>query len=200
MIQDAVADEERTGRLGKVVKEAARQRGNTPTKEAVRGVVAFVREYAEHVPLFMEQAASAAQQLGLSSEMGQLLQELESYWFEADDLIPDHLGLVGLADDAYATLFLLQGLSEYCQKTFGRLLLAQDLTAANQAMRGFIGDPGVSILEQRAGVTLANAMMQRLLGQISAGGVAFPSAPDPIWGNASIDDIVKTRLGAMGVF
>jgi hypothetical protein len=25
------------------------------------------------------------------------------------------------------------------------------------------------------------------------------ATPDPIWGNASIDDIVTTRLGAMGV-
>lgn len=199
MIQDAVADEERTGRLGKFVEEAARQRGSKPTKDAVRGVVAFVREYAEHVPLFMEQAASAAQQLGLASEMGQMLQELESYWFEDNDLIPDHLGLVGLADDAYATLFLLQALSDYCQTTFGRPLLPLNLTAANQGMRGFIGDPAVSILEQRVGVTLANAMMHRLLGQISAGGFAFPSAPDPIWGNASIDEIVNARLGAMGI-
>ena len=199
MIQDAVADEERTGRLRKILEESAQQQGVKLSKEAAQGIVSFVREYIEHVPMLMQQGASAAQQVGLATEMGQMLQELESYWFEANDLIPDHLGLVGLTDDAYATLFLLQSLSDYCQGTFGRPLLAQNLTAANQGMRGIIGDPVVSILEQQVGVTLANAMMLRILGQLTGGGFAFPAGPDPIWGNASIDEVVNARLGAMGV-
>jgi hypothetical protein len=66
-------------------------------------------------------------------------------------------------------------------------------------MRAFIGEPVVSILEQRVGITLANVMMHRLLGQIASRGFTFPSAPDPIWGNASMDEIVTARLGAMGV-
>jgi hypothetical protein len=199
MIRDGVADEERTGRLAKTLEKAARQRGVKPPKGGVQGAVSFVREYVEHVPLLMQQAASAARQMGLGAEMGQLLGEVEKYWFEANDLVPDHLGLIGLLDDAYATLCLLQGLSDYCQATFGHPLLQQNLTAANQGMRGLIGDPVVSVLEQRIGMTLANAMMHRILSQITAGGVVFPSGPDPIWGNASIDEIVSARLGAMGV-
>jgi hypothetical protein len=96
--------------------------------------------------------------------MGQMLQELESYWFETNDLVPDHLGLLGLIDDAYATLFLLQGPSDYCQATFGRPLLVQNMTSANQAIRGLIGEPVVSILDQHVGITMANAMMHRMLG------------------------------------
>lgn len=199
MIRDAVADEQQTGRLGETIEQLARQRGAKPTKAEVQGVVNLVREYVEHVPFFLEQGAGAARQLGLSTEMGQMLAELESYWFEANDLIPDHLGLMGLMDDAYATLFLLQALSDYCQATFGRLLLGQNLTAANQGMRGLIGEPVVSVLEQRVGVTLANAMMRRALGQIAGAGFSFSPQPDPIWGNASIDDIVTARLGAIGV-
>jgi hypothetical protein len=199
MIQDAVADEQRTGRLGSIFEQLARQHGAAPTRADVQGVVQLVREYVEHVPVFLEQGASAARQVGLTNEVGQMLQELEAYWFETNDLIPDHLGLAGLMDDAYATLLLLQSLSNYCQATFGRPLLEQDLTAANQGMRGLIGDPVVSVIEQRVGVTVANAMMQRALGQIAGAGFSFRAQPDPIWGNASIDDIVTTRLGAMGV-
>ncbi len=199
MIRGAVEDEKRSGRLGNIVKEVARQRGQAPTNEGVQGVVSFVREYAEHVPHFLEEAASAAQQLGLGAQMGQLMRELETYWFEANDLVPDHLGLVGLMDDAYATLLLLQGLSDYCQATLGRSLLQQNLTPANQSMRVLIGDPVVSILEQRVGITLANAMVPGLMAQITNSGFSFGTAPDPIWGNASIDEIVKVRMGAMGI-
>jgi hypothetical protein len=133
--------------------------------------------------------------------MGQMLQELEAYWFEANDLIPDDQGLLGLLDDAYATLILLQAISDYSQATFGRPLLQQNMTAANQGMRGIIGDPIVSILEQRVGLTMANAMMHRILGQIANTGFSFSGfsgGRDPMWGNASMDDIVTARLGAMG--
>ena len=198
MIRDAVADEERSGRLAKTLEKGARQRGMKPSKDMVQGIVSFVREYVEHVPLLMQQAARAARQMGLGAEMGHLLGEVEKYWFEANDLVPDHWDSGG-SPTTPMRLCVSSSVSDYCQTTFGRPLLQQNLTAANQGMRGLIGDPVVSILEQRIGMTLANVMMQRLLSQITAGGVVCPSGPDPIWGNASIDDIVKARLGAMGV-
>ena len=198
MINKAVADEKRTSRLASLVAQTARQRGARVNEQQIQETVLFVKEYIEHVPLFLEQAESAGQQYGLAAEMGQILREIESYWFEADDLVPDHLGLVGLMDDAYGSLFLLQALSDYCQGTFGRPLLQQNLTAANQGMRWLIGDPVVSILVQRVSLTVANAMMHRVIGQIASNPLAFPAGPDPMWGNASMDEIVDARLGAMG--
>lgn len=199
MIEEAVTDEVKTGRLAEAIRNMARQNGANPSEQEVQGAVSFVREYVEHVPYYMEQGANAAAQLGLGAEMGQMLGELETYWFEANDVIPDHLGLMGLTDDAYASLVVLQSLSDYCQATLGRPLLQQNFTQANQVIRGLIGEPGASILEQRVGVTVANAMMQRVIGQVVGSGFAFGAGPDPMWGNASVDDIVNARLGAMGV-
>ena len=170
-----------------------------PSEQEIQGAVSFAREYVEHVPYYLEQGDSAAKQLGLAAEMGQMLRELEAYWFEANDIIPDHLGLMGLTDDAYASILLLQSLSDYCQATLGRPLLQQNLTQANQAMRQVIGEQAASLLEQSVGITVANAMMQRVISQVAGAGFAFGTGPDPIWGNASIDEIVDTRLGAMGV-
>ncbi|MEE9253628.1 MAG: hypothetical protein V3U43_01715, partial [Pseudomonadales bacterium] len=167
--------------------------------QEVQGAVSFVREYVEHVPYYMEQGANAAAQLGLGAEMSQMLGELEAYWFEANDVIPDHLGLMGLMDDAYATLFLLQSLSDYCQATHGQPLLQQNFTHVNQIIRVWIGEPGATQLDQGVGVWVANAMMQRVIGQVVGEGFAFGAGPDPMWGNASIDEIVDARLGAMGV-
>lgn len=199
MIEKGVSDEEQTGRLANAIGQLARQNGMNPSKQEIQGAVSFAREYVEHVPYYLEQGDSAAKQLGLAAEMGEMLRELEAYWFKANDIIPDHLGLMGLTDDAYASLLLLQSLSDYCQATLGRPLLQQNLTQANQAMRQLIGEQAASLLEQGVGITVANAMMQRVISQVAGAGFAFGAGPDPIWGNASIDEIVDTRLGAMGV-
>ena len=201
MIDDAISDEEQTGRLADTIEQLARQNGMEPNDQALRDVVDFIRGYIEHVPLYLEQGAAGANQFGLSAEMGQMLGELETYWFKVDDIIPDHLGLIGLCDDAFASLLLLQSLSDYCQATIGQPLLQQNLTHANQLMRQVIGEPAASLLEQQVGITMANAMMQRLVGQVAGAGFmfGFGDAPDPIWGNASVDEIVDTKLGAMGI-
>ncbi|MHC4741976.1 MAG: hypothetical protein ACYS8Z_08705 [Planctomycetota bacterium] len=200
MIKKAVAEEKRSGRLKKAIEQTAKQNGLQPNAKAVNDIVKLVREYVEHVPFYLKQGSSAAQQMNLGTEMGQMLQELENYWFEVDDLMSDHLGLMGLMDDAYATLLLLQALSDYCQASFGRPLLPQNLTVANQGMRQLIGDQIAAIIEQRVGVTIGNAMMQKVLEQVTASGFAFPAGPDPVWGNASIDEVVNARLGALGIF
>ena len=106
MIEKGVSDEEQTGRLATAIGQLARQNGMNPSKQEIQGAVSFAREYVEHVPYYLEQGDSAAKQLGLAAEMGQMLRELEAYWFEANDIIPDHLGLMGLTDDAYASQIL----------------------------------------------------------------------------------------------
>lgn len=152
--------------------------------------------------MLLEQGMAAATQLGLQTEMNQMAAELEAYWFEPDDIIPDHFGLFGLMDDAYASLLMLQSLSDYCRATIGRPLVSQDRANVNQSVRQIIGEPAGSMLDQRVGITVANAIMQRMVSQVVGAGFAFGygGGPDPIWRNASIEEIANTRLGAMGVF
>jgi len=200
MIEKALDDEDRKGQLANLLRQLAHQNGAAPSPAEINGAVAFVREYVEHVPMYLEQAHAAAKQVGLANEIAQMTSELESYWFEKNDVIPDHHGLVGIMDDAYASLLLLQSVSDYCQTAAGRPLLQQNLTQANAAIHTMIGEPAASHLAQLVGVTVANAMMQRVMGQIaSSGAFSFGAGPDPIWGNASVDEIVNTKLGAMGV-
>ena len=200
MIEKAVDDEKRTGRLASMMRDNAKQAGISPKPKQIQGAVEFVRGYIEHVPYYLEQGASNARAVGLGTEMDQMIRELEAYWFEPDDAIPDHLGLIGLMDDAYASLLLLQGMSEYCQSAVGQPLLADNITVANQAIRQMIGAPIASHLEQRVGITIGQTMMQQMLTQVATvGGFPFGGGPDPVWGNASMDEIVTARLGAMGV-
>jgi uncharacterized membrane protein YkvA (DUF1232 family) len=199
-IQEAVQEEKRTGRLAKELKAMAAQNRAHPTAADVKSAVKFIQEYIEHVPHFMEEGAAAAAQIGLGAQMNQMCAQLEAYWFEENDLIPDRLGLQGLLDDAYASLVLLQAVSDYCQSVAGRPLLRQDMKAANLSVHGLIGEPIASMLDQMVGVTISQTMMQQWITQLATGSMPmFGNAPDPMWGNASIDEVVTARLGAMGV-
>jgi len=199
MIERAVQDEQRTGRLAEAIRAFAEDNGSDPSEDQVRGAVAFVREYVEHVPYYLEQALGSATRTGLKHELNRMVSDLVASWFAKNDIFPDRLGLMGLMDDAYASLSLLQAYSNICRTLAGHPLLAQDLTQANLVIRQMIGEPGASHLDHQVGMTISQAMMQSVVGQIAASGFHFGHGPDPIWGDASVDDIVNARLGAMGV-
>jgi hypothetical protein len=200
MIAKALEDEERTGRLAGVCRQIATQNGVRPSDQDIAQIVDFVKGYVAHVPIYLTQGLSAAEKVGLGVEMNQMASALEEYWVESHDLMPDHQGLVGIMDDAYASLVLFDAVSEYCRATLGRPIIEHDIKMANQSMRGLIGEPIASELDQRVGMTIGQAMMQRILQQVAAGGgFSFGGGVDPVWGGASMDEVVTARLGAMGV-
>lgn len=196
MIDNAFKHEDETGFFAKYIREAGKL-----SEEQAQAIVDAVRTYIKLVPHFLEQGSAAARGAGIQNEMEQVLAELETYWFKEDDVIPDRFGLGGILDDAYASLVLLQGMSDYVKKTGGRSFLERDLTDVNQGIRKVLGLEAASQLEQMVGVTIGRAMLGRILTQVAgARPFSFGVGPDPMWGNASIDEIVSTRLGAMGVF
>jgi hypothetical protein len=199
MIERAVRDEQGTGRLAGAIRAFAEENDCDPSEDQVRGAVAFVREYVEHVPCYLEQALGAAERAGVKHELMEMVRGLEAYWFEENHARPHRAGLMGRMDDAYASLSLLQAYSNVCRTLGGHPLLAHDLTQANLVVRQLIGEPGASHLDHRVGMTISQAMMLSVVGQIAASGFHFGHGPDPIWGDASVDDIVTARLGAMGV-
>jgi len=68
----------------------------------------FVLGYIRQVPYMMKVAWTAANNVGLEDEMEQILDTVQSYWLEDNDVIPDDLGVIGLLDDAYCSLISLQ--------------------------------------------------------------------------------------------
>jgi hypothetical protein len=200
MIDRAVADEERTGRLASTIRTAARNRGANLTPQQIQQTVGFVKAYAQHVPHYLEQGIASARQVGLGGQMNQMVSELQAYWLLESDLVPDHLGLLGIMDDAYASLHLLQSLSDYCKAATGRPLLGQDLTGANQQIRQLIGEPTASILDQRVGLTIGQALMNQLAVQFANSGLLFGGGPAPSYDGYTLDQYVDIQLGSRGVF
>lgn len=108
----------------------------------------FVIAYVEQVPYMLKVAATAAANVGLVEEMEQIVNMVLSYWEQDEDVIPDHLGIIGLLDDAYCSLTTLQAVSDHYQLQTGKHMFPEDLTAANRVMRKIIGDPYVTDLDR----------------------------------------------------
>jgi len=197
-IEAAVAGELQSHNLRAILAQVARINGRQPTQRELDEVVDFVIEYINHVPLLMLAMLGAAQKLGAQSQILPLLDACEQYWFEGMDLIPDHLGLLGLMDDGYYVLCIMRAIAERNRETNGRALMGLQLTPHNQIMRGLIGEPHATILDTTVATVLTAPTLNAILG-----GLQFFSSPlvdrDPIWGNASVDEIVTARLGALGV-
>ena len=115
--------------------------------EELDRVARFVAAYIEQVPYMLKVASTSAANVGLEEEMNCILDEVKSYWKEGDDVIPDDMGVIGLMDDAYCSLMLLQAISDNYRLLTGKHLFPDDLTAANQAMHRIIGEPYVSELD-----------------------------------------------------
>ena len=120
-------------------------------------VARFVSAYIEQVPYMLKVALTSAANVGLEEEMACIFETVESYWKEGDDVIPDDLGVIGILDDAYCSLTLLQAVSDNYRLMTGKYLFPDDLTAANQAMHRIIGEPYVSELDALVARTMKEA-------------------------------------------
>jgi uncharacterized membrane protein YkvA (DUF1232 family) len=198
-IKKAAKIEEETGNLYSELRNYFSQRGITNKKE-LSATFEFLNSYIKHVPELLDLIYQRANEHGILNYIQPIIEYAEQYFFIAEDLIPDHYGLLGLLDDAYLAHCLMQGLSDKYQRQTGQTLLPNDMTNANRVVRVLLGDINGNILDASV-MNLINgpSIEQTLNALLSNYNMFNVSGPDPIWGNASISEIAETRLGAMGV-
>jgi len=141
MIANACDDAHSHQELLELLAVVADRQGVSAQEHDLEQGARFVLGYIRQVPYMMKVAWTAAKNVGLEAEMKQILEMAESYWVEGDDIIPDDLGIIGLLDDAYCSLTLLQGVSDHYQLQTGKYLFPDNLSSANRAMRKIIGEP-----------------------------------------------------------
>lgn len=204
MISKAVKNEKSTNSLAKLVKKVAKQNGKSITLQEAQGVSNFVIKYVKLVPEYIEEGLNASGKFGIQNEMSQMVGELEYYWMLEQDLIPDNLGLIGITDDAYASIFLLQTLSDYCKSMYNRPLLQTDFTNSNKIIRNILGNSRATALEQKVQVTIGNNMTNQIFNQvyqnIFSSGFTFGNAAKVYMDQREIENQVNVQLGAMGIF
>jgi len=202
-IERAVSDESQSGRLRRALLEHARAHNREVGEADLSGAVEFVVDYVRHVPVLMRDGLETARIAGLDIEMNSLLDRAASYWEMAEDMIPDRLGLLGVLDDAYCSLSIIQSVSDRHERETGRALFGPDLRSANEAMRRLIGEPVASQLDMFVGSMFdADPMIQmvRALTAVSkdGDGLGLP-AGSGIWGDRPVDEIVRIHLGSVGL-
>ena len=199
MIKEAVAMEKSSSILSDTIDTVARVNGKSLTAKQRKEIVKMAEDYVVHVPAVIEAITKAAKNYGIYDQILPMLKAAEDYFLAPIDIIPDHLGLLGLLDDAYLAHSLVQSLSDSYKNQTGKTLIPVDISGANAFMRNLIGEPHASMLDTAVANVLNGPTIQQSLMYLLNAGVGFNMAgPDPVWGNASIDEIVDARLGAMG--
>ena len=207
MIASAVDDENRNKRLAQTFINIAKANGKQPRSEDIDGVVTYIRDYIEYVPALLEATVAAAQKAGIAGQVLPILQAAEQYFLNPNDLIPDHLGLLGLMDDAYLTLSLIQAISRSYQQQSGTPLVSVDLSAANNSMRALIGEPLATQLDQGVIRTLQMQQIQQAIRQLTGFGATLPLSSLMHASNLmqsqlnshQMDNWVNTQLGSLGI-
>ena len=148
MIAEACSDAACEGELHDLLAVVAERQGAQAGSGDLERGARFVLAYVEQVPYMMKVAWTAASNVGLQDEMRCILEMVEGYWIEGDDVIPDGLGVIGLLDDAYCSLSSLQAVSDHYRLQTGKYLFPDDLSEANRAMRRVIGEPYATELDR----------------------------------------------------
>lgn len=200
IIARASADPGSDDELHELLAAVAERLGRTTGEASVARGAAFVRAYVEQVPYMLKVAFTAASNVGLTRQMERVLAAVQSYWEQGDDLIPDHLGIIGLLDDAYCSLTSLQAVSDQFQLQTGKYLFPDNLTEANRAMRRIIGEPYASELDRLVIRTMHEArVLESLLGLASEEKRVHIANQATIWNHGSAGRMETDGLEELGL-
>jgi uncharacterized membrane protein YkvA (DUF1232 family) len=160
----------------------------------------FVIGYIEQVPYMLRVAMTAATNVGLETEMRQIVDMVLGYWIQDEDVIPDSLGVVGLLDDAYCSLVSLQTVSDHYRLQTGKHLFPEDLTMANKVMRRIIGEPYVGELHRIVSQAIEDAgVMDAVKSMASDNKRRAMDARANIWNHGPVSEMSVDGLEGLGL-
>jgi hypothetical protein len=110
-----------------------------PDRQVLDEAVQLCRTYIVGVPDTLEQAAETAALTGGLEQIAPLLSQVGAYFVSDHDLMPDHLGVLGLLDDAFLANRTLEVLSANYHRLAGVPLVGVDLGPVNRAAAVFLG-------------------------------------------------------------
>ena len=191
-IKEGKIIEQQTGVLHRAVVNLAELNGVRITELQVKKIIDFVTEYIERAPALMTIIEEAAVMNGAQPDVQPILSVTENYFLAADDIIPDHYGLVGLLDDAYLTHMLMEAISNRYKSQTGKALLPIGAHETNTFIRRLIGEPFVSMLDEHVVTTLDGLSEKQNINQIlvALAQINLSSVPESMWGNAPVTEII----------
>jgi len=200
IIADQFADPHSAADLNRLLTEVAERHDAYPDAAELARGSSFIYNYMEQVPYLLTVAWTSARNVGLESEIKSILEMVESYWIEDDDVIPDSLGIIGLLDDAYCSLSSMQTLSDLYRMQSGKHLFPDDLTAANKIMRKIIGEPYATELDEIVSKAVADANVRdavKLLASPEKQQLLDSHAT--IWNHGPVNELPVSQLSGLGL-
>jgi hypothetical protein len=200
IITDQFADPRSAPDLRKLLKKVAARVGANPGHVDLARGSNFIYNYLEQVPYLLTVAWTSAKNVGLETEVTSILEMVESYWIEDDDVIPDSLGIFGLLDDAYCSLLSMQTLSDLYRMQSGKHLFPDDLTAANKIMRKIIGEPFTTELDGIVNKAITDAQVSDAVKSLSRPEKQqlFDSQAT-IWNHGPVSELPVNELSGLGL-
>ncbi len=162
--------------------------------EAVEPMFEQLRAYVRGTPELIDRCALSALQVGTEAAVIPILQVAANYFLQPQDIIPDHIGLYGLLDDAYLAQSMLQLASDVHMQLAGLPLLTQSLAGSNRLVRMILGEPIASQLDEIVAQTIQTAVVQAQLRQAAAGSASLnndPTGGPGSWGPSFEDEISR---------
>jgi len=200
IIAGQFADPKSVVDLHKLLSEVAERAGANPDAHELAHGSSFVCNYMEQVPYMLTVGWTSARNVGLEAEIKHILEMVESYWLEDDDVIPDNLGIVGLLDDAYCSLSSMQTLSDLYRMQTGKHLFPDDLTAANKIMRVIIGEPFATELDDIVSQAVTDARVKEAVALLaSPEKQQLLDSQATIWNHGPVSELPVSQLSGLGL-
>lgn len=200
IISRQFADSQTAHDLQRLLKAVAKQHGANPGAREVAQGSSFICNYLEQVPYLLTVAWTSASNVGLGEEITSILQMVESYWIEDNDVIPDSIGVFGLLDDAYCSLSSMQEVSNLYRMQTGKHLFPDDLSAANQVMRKIIGEPYITELDELVSEAIAKAGVEEAVKWLSSPEKQkLLDSQATIWNHGPVSQLPVSQLKGLGL-
>jgi len=166
-IQNAWNEEQRRDTFAALIRsqlarraEASGESSSPQDREhAAQSILESWRVQLEQVPEFIDALAETAADAHVASVVTPILEAVQEYFLDPDDVVPDSHGILGLLDDMYIALSLLQAVSEQYREFTGHALLDVDLTPSIEAVRPLFQGKRIAALDARIQAALSRPTM-----------------------------------------
>ena len=166
-IQNAWNEEQRRDTFAALIRSQLARRAEASgessspqdREQAAQSILESWRVQLEQVPVFIDALAETAADAHVASVVTPILEAVQEYFLDPDDVVPDSHGILGLLDDMYIALSLLQAVSEQYREFTGHALLDVDLTPSIEAVRPLFQGKRIAALDARIQAALSRPTM-----------------------------------------
>ena len=166
-IQNAWNEEQRRDTFAALIRSQLARRAEASgessspqdREQAAQSILESWRVQLEQVPVFIDALAETAADARVASVVTPILEAVQEYFLDPDDVVPDSHGILGLLDDMYIALSLLQAVSEQYREFTGHALLDVDLTPSIEAVRPLFQGKRIAALDARIQAALSRPTM-----------------------------------------